>query len=202
MFERASVPSATSAVVAFVSVSSFKASLWARRYAWISLWRQPCLRFLWSVGAPAAVADFELALASSAPTVAADGPAENTKNPVATINTERPLASNLIWQSPHLPSSAARRDLRACRQRGRKRESSDESGRKRGIRQVGCDNPLDNTLEQSDRVSAGSISVKSLAMKPFVAIPDPICRSRVGSIIYHEFVIERRRRNKLKKRPK
>jgi len=61
---------------------------------------------------------------------------------------------------------------------------------------------LDNTLEQSDRVSAGSISVKSLAMKPFVAIPDPICRSRVGSIIYHEFVIERRRRNKLKKRPK
>jgi hypothetical protein len=92
---------------------------------------------LWSVGAPAAVADFELALASSAPTAAVDGPADNTKSPVAIINTERPLALNIIWQSPHLPSFAARREFRACRQRGRKRESSDESGRKRGNRQHG-----------------------------------------------------------------
>jgi hypothetical protein len=157
---------------------------------------------LWSVGAPA-LADFELALASSAPTAAGDGPAQHTKSPVAImINTERPLALNIIWQSPHLPSSAARRDLRACRQRGRKRESSDESGRKRGNGRVGCDSPLDHTLDQSDRVSAGSISVMSLGMKPFVAIPDPICRSRAGPIVYHEFVIDDRRRNKLKKRPK
>jgi hypothetical protein len=37
---------------------------------------------------------------------------------------------------------------------------------------------LDNTLEQSDRVSAAAISVMSLGMKSFVAIPDPIERSK------------------------
>jgi len=95
----------------------------------------------------AAVTDYDLALASSAPTAASDGPAENTKTPVTIINAERPLALNIIWQSPHLPGSAARRHLRACRQRGKKRESSDESGRKPGNGQVGCGSPLDNILE-------------------------------------------------------
>jgi hypothetical protein len=51
---------------------------------------------------------------------------------------------------------------------------------KTGQRQLGCDSPLDSTLEHSDRVPAGPISVMSLAMRTFVAIPDPIDRSRVS----------------------
>jgi hypothetical protein len=73
---------------------------------------------------------------------------------------------------------------------------------KTGRRQTGCDSPLDNTSEHSDRVPAGPINVMSLGVKPFVAIPDPIDRSKACPAIYHEFVIESRWRNKLKKRPK
>jgi hypothetical protein len=73
---------------------------------------------------------------------------------------------------------------------------------KTGRRSDGFDSPLDITVEHSDRVSAGPIDVMSLGMKPFVAIPDPIDRSKSCPTAYHEFVIDSWRRNKLKKRPK
>jgi hypothetical protein len=61
---------------------------------------------------------------------------------------------------------------------------------------------LDNTLGHSDRVPAAPINVMSLGMKPFVAIPDPVDRSKAFPTAYHEFVIDSPWRNKLKKRPK
>jgi hypothetical protein len=48
---------------------------------------------LWSAEARS---DFELAVASSAPVAACDGPAKHTKSPAANINAERPLALTVI----------------------------------------------------------------------------------------------------------
>jgi hypothetical protein len=44
-----------------------------------------------------------------------------------------PAGFDSHWQSPHLPAHEAKRDPTACPQRGKKRESSGESGRKLGI---------------------------------------------------------------------
>src|ERR1019366_2580110 len=96
---------ATSFAAAFLSTEDFSASLPNLRCAYFFEWREPCLAYLLSaMGAPAALSDFEPAVALSVPAAACDGPAKHTKSPVASINAERPLALIVIWQSPHLPA--------------------------------------------------------------------------------------------------
>jgi hypothetical protein len=84
---------------------------------------------LWSAGARS---DFEPAAAFSAPVAACDDPAKHTKSPVTNINAERPLALIVIWQSPRSARPGAKKDPTPCPQRGRKRESSGNTGQKQG----------------------------------------------------------------------
>jgi hypothetical protein len=52
-----------------------------------------------------ALSDFEVATALSLlAATTGDGPANHTKNPVASIKAARPLALTIIWQSPHSPA--------------------------------------------------------------------------------------------------
>jgi hypothetical protein len=133
-----SASSAAATSVAFLSLDDFTATLLDFRCA--ELFQACVLRLVYLLsakGAPAAFSDFELAakLAAALSALAGaarDGPPKHTNSPAASINAERPLALIIIWQSPHLPALAAKRDLTPCPQHGRKRESSGESGQKQG----------------------------------------------------------------------
>ena len=118
-----------------LAAGDFSASLLDLRCATFFQWREPCLAYLFSAtGAPAAFSDFddfELA-ASFALAAACDGPAKHTNSPVASINAARPLALIIMWNLPICPPPEAKGDPKACPQRGGIRESSGESGRKRG----------------------------------------------------------------------
>jgi hypothetical protein len=63
------------------------------------------------------------------------------------IKAERPLALIVIGNLPMLPAPKAHGELRACPQRGKKRESSGESGRKQGSAVGRARNPLPSVRE-------------------------------------------------------
>ena len=107
------VPSgATSAAWAFLAAEAFSASLPDLRSACFFDCGKPCLTsFLTVLCSPAALPDpglaasvlvastfvaFAPAMASSAFAIAGDDPAQHTISPVATINSERPLALMVI----------------------------------------------------------------------------------------------------------
>jgi hypothetical protein len=76
------------------------------------------------------LSDFESDVASSPSVAACTGLA--SKSPPAKIKTKRSLALLIIWQSPRFASPGGEKDRTPCPQRGRKGESSDKSGHKRG----------------------------------------------------------------------
>src|SRR5882757_1213542 len=87
-------------------------------------------------------------MALSAPSAACSGPEKHAQIPAAMINAERPLALIVIGNLPILPAPKAQGELRACPQRGKKRESSGESGRKQGNAvRPGRRNPVQSVRE-------------------------------------------------------
>ena len=129
--EPASLLAAASASVAFLSAVDFSAVLLDLRCAWRDL-----VNFFSAIGAPACLGCLvskPQVVASSAPSAACSGPAKHAQIPVADDDQCRaPAGFDSHWQSPHLPAPEAQGELRACPQRGKKRESSGESGRKQG----------------------------------------------------------------------
>jgi hypothetical protein len=106
-------------------------------------------------------------VALSAPSAACNGPEKHAQIPAAMINAERPLALIVIGNLPiFLPTPETQGDPTACPQRGRKRESSRESGQKRGNSLYCASNsrPLagEVVLESMQRMSGVANDVMSL----------------------------------------
>ena len=79
-----------------------------------------------------ALSDFEAAALSLPAAVAGAGPAIDTKSPAANIRAPAALALTVMWISPFARRPIGRRGCAACPQRGRKRESSGNTGQKQG----------------------------------------------------------------------
>jgi len=86
-----------------------------------------------------ALPDFEAAALSLPAAVAGDGPAIDTKSPAANIRAPAALALTVMWNLPFARRPNGRRDCAACPQRGRKRESSGNTGQKQGSVAVSTD---------------------------------------------------------------
>src|SRR6266404_5631822 len=134
------------------------------------------------MGAPAALSGFELTAVLSVPGSACDGPAKHTKNPVASINAERPLAliviGNLPICQPPKRNETSRR-VRSGAERGNLRASPGES-RATIVPRAPPKHLFVREIfsESMRRVPAGSIDVMSPAGAGFaIVIPE---RGREG----------------------
>src|SRR5882757_6494485 len=140
-------------------------------------------------------------MALSAPSAACSGPEKHAQIPAAMIKAERPLALIVIGNLPMLPDPEAQGELRACPQRGKKRESSGESGRKQGSAAAGRAiryNP--EMFWTRAAVSAGPNDAMRLP-KPISSSPIPAQDGDpYASGVNHDFVIDALERNELKDR--
>jgi hypothetical protein len=138
-----------------------------------------------------------LEVAATLAPVVQDTPAKHTNKPVATINAERPLALIIIGNLPICPNPRSKRDCAACSQRGKKRESSGNTGRKQG-KPASVGRALAPRRALAVRNANGPRGMRAARIDGMSLRVDGLSRDSSPDWLDHDFVIVAIRRNKLK----